>query len=497
MIKISEYPGGLDGIRKALAEQQAPGARWAGKATTFARAAMIDAGQHRNLILMRIGEIYTTEEAKRAIEKHVSRDRNVLRYIVDSLATPYNTAPTRKIRDITDAQAEAIRDAYRIAEVDEALEQAGRIVVWGNTAHVLVRWEQDEPRMLVLGPHQCDALWAPGSGDKYPSILTYATSAGGADRVLVDSERWVWVRESAGQWTEIESEPHGLGMTPWVCWRWRAPASDYWDVELGQDLVDCTLDVGRMAAHMRWVRTHRAQRALVLTLAENDPTPAPQQVNGDGAIMIRGSRAAGLEVIDPETPPHNFLTDIKEAIASTAASYGLRSVSDAGLVDEEAEADKLGKLRARQLSHFARAELELARRIAALVSRHDPARAVADEAVRKGFRVRFAPFVPADDPRAQVETALAQQKVAATNPVAFYQQLHPELDEYAAETEVYENVEQLAKMADALASRNLALGDSNQLQTVAQLQGRVGGQASGATRAEQSDNERDPDTLDE
>ena len=138
---------------------------------------------------------------------------------------------------------------------------------------------------------------------------------------------------------------------------------------------------------------------------------------------------------------------------------------------------QLGKLRARQLSHFARAELELARRIAALVSRHDPARAVADEAVRKGFRVRFAPFVPADDPRAQVETALAQQKVAATNPVAFYQQLHPELDEYAAETEVYENVEQLAKMADALASRNLALGDSNQLQTVAQLQGRVGGQA--------------------
>ena len=111
--------------------------------------------------------------------------------------------------------------------------------------------------------------------------------------------------------------------------------------------------------------------------------------------------------------------------------------------------------------------------------------------------MRFAPFVPADDPRAQVETALAQQKVAATNPVAFYQQLHPELDEYAAETEVYENVEQLAKMADALASRNLALGDSNQLQTVAQLQGRVGGQASGATRAEQSENERDPDTLDE
>lgn len=478
MITIAEYPGGLAGIRRQLEADSQAGGRWAGKRATFERRALIDAGAHAQLIRARVCEVYATLEAREGIVRHVDTTRNVLRYTVDAIAIPYNTAAARKLRGATPEQAKAFRSAYRKADIDGLLEQVGRIAVHSNIAHVLVRWETSGPRAFVLSPHQCDVVWNPDGTEEQPGILTYETSSQGATRVLVDSERWVWVDKD---WRVVVEEQHGLGMVPWVRWRWRAPVADYWDMHLGSDLVDCTLDVGRQAAHMRWVRTQRSQKAIVLKLGANDPLPAPQSINGEGGILLQGSAQTGLSTLDPEVSPDNFLRDISESISTAAAAYGLRTASDTGLVDEQAERDRLGKMRARQLGYFARAEHEFAERMAALVSRH--AGVLIDDAlVDEGFRVRFAPFVPADDPQQQVATAREQQRMGATNPYAFFGQLHPELSEEQAREEVDENVTLISEFTSDLVTRGLAISDGNQLQTLSQVQGRLGGQASGEAR---------------
>jgi hypothetical protein len=116
-----------------------------------------------------------------------------------------------------------------------------------------------------------------------------------------------------------------------------------------------------------------------------------------------------------------------------------------------------------------------------------------DELVREGFRVRFAPYVPADEPQAQVAMVKEQQRMGACDPVAFFLTLHPELSEAQAWEEIEESVEITAKFTDMVTTRGLALGDGGTLQTLQQAAGRIGGQTSGAVRREARDDERDDD----
>jgi len=487
MITISSYPGGLATIRKKLEAERVPGQPLDVKQREFTRRALVDANAHRGLIVHRVLEVYETPEIQDQIVRHVQTTRNVLRHVVDALSIAYNTAPSRKIRGASEEQAKAFSDAYRDAVVDERLEQASRVCTHSNVAHVLVRWETDGPRLLVLGPHQCDVILSPDGRDDRPAIMVYATQSMGAAWVIVDSERWVWVDEN---WRVMLQEEHRLGVVPWVEWRSRAPVSDYWDAALGHDLAECTIDVERMAAHMRFVRTHRSQKALVFTMSEQDALPPAQSVNGE-SVMLQGSARMGLGVVDHEVAPENFLRDISEAVRSTYAAHGIRSTGETTLVDPD-EADRLGKRRAQQLGYYARAELELARRVARLISVHGGVK-IDDDLVREGFRVRFAPYVPADEPQAQVATAKEQQRMGASDPVAFFLTMHPELTGAQAWEEIEESVEITAKFTDMVTTRGLALGDGGTLQTLQQAAGRIGGQTSGAVRREARDDERDDD----
>lgn len=487
MITLATYPGGLPAIRKKLEADRAPGQQLDEKQREFARRALVDANAHLKLIVERVLKVYETPEIQEQLIRHVQTTRNVLRHVVDALSIAYNTAPSRKIRGASEEQADAFAAAYRDGAVDERLEQASRIATHSNVAHVLVRWESEGPRLIVLGPHQCDLLWSPDGRDEHPSIMVYATQSMGAKNVIVDSERWVWVDEN---WRVMHEETHGLGMVPWVAWRCRAPVRDYWDAELGRDLAECTIDVERMAAHMRFVRTHRAQKALVFTMGPNDAMPPAQSVNSE-SVVLQGSVRMGLTTVDHEVAPDNFLRDISESIRSTYAAHGIRSSGETALVDPD-EADRLGKRRAQQLGYYARAELDLARRLAKLITAHGGV-AIDDDLVREGFRVRFAPYVPADEPQAQVATAKEQQRMGASDPVAFYLTLHPELSEAQAWEEIEESVEVTAKFTDMVTTRGLALGDGGTLQTLQQAAGRIGGQTSGVVRMEARDNERSSD----
>ncbi len=495
MITIREL-GGVAALRREL-NTQWTAERSSGRPdrkVAFTRRLKVDKGQHASLILQRVYEAYQSQAARESLSKHISTKRNVQRQIVDSIATLYNTPPTRTLRGATPVQAAAFAKAYKAAGVDQKMEAVGRYAMLCNVVHMLARYERGQIRLIEVLPDCCDVVFDPAGVDDSPSILVYATRSHGAAWVAVDAERWYWITSS---WVELMSEPHGLGRRPWATFRWRAPTpGEYWDHELGQELTEGTVDIGRMSAHMEWVRKIRAMALVVQTAGTNDPLPSAQHGNGEEAILLRGSSIVGMEVLDPETPPENFLRDIDAATKAIADLFGLSlaaggpeqtSAVDPGSSQSK---DALANHRLRQTKHFVAGEVELAVLVASLM-RREGLLDIEPERVGEMLRVRYGSRTPADKNRA--EAAKAQMKLGATSKFKYYRQEHPELTEDEAREEVLENIAEEIELADYLVTRNLSLDDEGQIETLAQQQGRLGGQMSGATRGQQAKAKEDTD----
>lgn len=491
MITVSEI-GGIEELRKLVDASDSLSNK--ARKVAFARRLAVDDGEHAPLIRARIAEAYETPVAREAIGKHVSTDRNVQRQIIDAVATPYNIAAVRTLRGATPEQLASWRAIYRAAKVDAHMEAVGRYAVLCNVVHVLPRFEAEGVRLVVVLPHCCDAVFDPRGGDEKPSVLVYESKSNGADLVAVDADAWRWIAvKPGGRWVELAVEPHGLGRRPWAAFRSRASSpGKYWSEGHGQELTEGTIDIARIAAHMAWVRKIRAMRTVVMRVGSEDELPSYQSANGETPVLLRGGSAVGMEVLDPETDPTNFLADIAGKTSALTSGFGLNPSGSADhAIDAKLNVDALAKHRAKQIKHYTSAELELAELLAVLGEQNGLVDLRGLD-VAEAFSVRFAPMVSGESLAERVATAKELQKQGATNPYRFYQELHPELTDDEARAEVDENVEAIAEFTNMLVTRGLAVGDGSQLETLSQQQGRLGGQLSAQTRAANHDPGHDP-----
>lgn len=496
MITLREL--GPDGL-KALHQKQAKadGDRYSGgidsRKANFGERLRIDAEDHRDLIAVRVRKVHQSFEIREEIVKHVGIGRNVLLRVVNAIAVAYDTPPIRELRDVPEEQKRKLLDAYRTAETDTTAPTWGRYAFLCNVVHVLPRIERDLGlQWVTVLPDAADVIWDP-QGERDPSILMYACHDLGAARVAVDSERWWWLDK---QWKVIADEEHGIGMRPWAEFRVapRKPG-DYWARSVGRNLVDATLDVGRIAAQMAWTRRTAGRKQVVIGEGENSPI-IPGQVLG-GELPAYVPHDATFDVKDTIVSPDDFLKDIAAVFEDVAESYGLPagaidpsqgSMSDAGNGPRIHE--RLVKSRLSQTKHLGLGETQLAIRTSALLTKNGRLSVTAEQA-RASFRLRWAPASYADTPKAQAEAAVAfmSNGLASSDSVAFHQLQNPGLTFEEALEEVLHHIETQAKINDIQASRNLPSDASKRGETLPQVQGRIGGQASAAKRS--SDDEQD------
>jgi hypothetical protein len=487
-------PDGLKALREKQAQAEAE--KFAGGAVArksgFDARLQIDAENHRAMIEARVRKVHESKEIADQISKHVGIGRNVLLRVVNAVAVAYDTPPIREVRDVPEEQKRKLLQAYREAETNSTAPNWGRYAFLCNVVHVLPRIEADRGlQWVTVLPHEADVLWDP-DGERDPSILVYTCNDLGASFVAVDAERWWWLDD---QGEVIDEEEHQIGMRPWAEFRVapRKPG-DYWARNVGRNLVDATLNVGRISAHMDWIRRTAARKTSAMFVGENDEIPPGQVLQGEAPVIVRGD-GSSFQVYDTIVSPAEFLADIAAIFEDVAEHYGLPvtaidpsqgSTSDAANVFGPAGPrvhERLVKLRNSQTQQLGHGETQLAIRTAALLTANGRLNVKADQA-RDGFRLRWAPATYADTPKAQAEAAgaLMSNGLASTDPVAFHQSQNPGMTFEEAREDVLRHIEVSAEIHDIQASRNLPSDPAKLGETLPQMQGRIGGQMAAANR---------------
>lgn len=477
---------GPQGLRRLLAFAHAAEARkFEGgerkRKRDFAARLLIDAERHKQLIHRRLIEVYENEQVRAAIGKHVDHRRNLEKRLADRIAVAYNTPPVRTIRgDETATQRFAA--AYKEAKTATKAPRWGRMAWLCNVVHVLPRVEEKKLRWVHVLPHCADAVFDP-AGEDEPSILIYETSSRGAARVAVDSERWWWLDQG---WEIIADEEHGVGARPWAQFRVAAPPEDdYWDRGRGQNVIDGTIEVARLSAHMGWARKINSKPTPYLFVDEDAELPGGQVLNGEEPLYVRGNSVkfgVAPTVVDPadfEQEMRSIVEDVCESqgVPSTVVDFEPGSTSDAANVFAFAGPRthaQLVKVRNDQIKHLTEGEEELAKATAAELRRTGHPGAISEESAEL-IRVRFADLSFADHPKAQIETALKEMELGHTDPYAAYLRRHPGITAAEAREAVDGHVDARAVYIETLTSRNLTMGAKGDAQTLAQMQGARGG----------------------
>lgn len=527
MITLKEL--GANGLRKQLEEAQkldmidmsgavTPGMGMKGVAEAMRSSPMamprkisanarlkVDAEDHLDLIQAHVYRMYATDDIKKEVSNHVSRTRNLQRMVTDEVAVVYDRPPSRSLRGASDADSAAFRAAYREAKTNVEAEQWGRYAVFLGVVHVIPRYEGDKLRWVTVLPNTADVIFDPSGLDSEPSILVYEAGVPGAKWIAVDSERWWWISEA---WEVVIDEEHRMGMTPWVTFRWRRPPpGDYWDRHCGADLLEATLEIGRVAASARWTRKHWSKKLLTAHFDGKTIVPPGQNLNAQQPMVTEDGQAPVYEVHDTIVGMDEFIREMREIVESVCEARGIpsnlidfntRSTEDATNAFPTArlgQHEALIKLRNRQIKHFDEAENELAVRVAALLKRHGRLSVGPDE-VREMFHCRFHQPNFADHPKARVETLQAEMSVFARSPVDWYLQENPGLTEDEAREEIKRNAEDRAFLNGLSVQYNLPGDAADDTKNLAQLQGQLGGQRSGEVRRDDDQGEGEAEQAD-
>lgn len=453
-----------------------------GRKTAFAQRLLIDHERHRQLVLGRIAAVYETAVTKESISRHVDHRQNLLKKMADRVAIAYDVPPARELKGVEEGKQRAFLAAYKEAETNLHATCWGRDAWLCNVVHVLPRVELGRLTWVTVRPHAADVIYDP-RGEAKPSILIYETRSRGARYVAVDGERWWWIDE---RWELVPGgdEPHAMGQRPWAEFRCAAPPEDdYWDRGRGQILVDATLEIGRLSAHLGWARKIHSKNAAYIIVGAEDDLPPGQTLNGEDMLFARGD---GIRVgtLDMIVPVKDFEDEIAQISRDVAEAIGV-PYSEASR-SQELDQAQLSKVRDGHIKWLRVGEEQAARSAAAELVRTGHPGAVDPGTVGTAFNVDYAPLTYAESPKARVETAQAEMSVGRTSEFRFYQREHQVTLEQAREA-VMQNLADRAEFMQVVTTRNLPLNAENDGASIPELQGQIGGRTAAMNEEIQSE----------
>ena len=480
-------PRGLQRLLEVQRAQEDAAFRggWRARKANFAARLLIDHERHLDLILRRVAEVYETAEARAAIGRHVDRRRNLLRKMADRVAIAYETPPSREVRGVAERRQRAFLAAYKEAQTNLEAVTWGRTAWTCNVVHVLPRIQDGRLQWVTVRPHAADVIFDP-AGEPKPSILIYDTNSRGARYVAVDGERWWWLTDG---FEVLADEEHAMGPRPWAEFRCsQPPEDDYWDRGRGQHLIDATLEIARISAHMAWARKIQSKNAAYIIVGSEDKLPPGQMLNGEDPLFIRGEGVT-IGTLGMIVPVKDFEDEMRSIARDAAEAIGVPyddADTDPGPTSPRDQA-QLVKVRNAQIKYLRVGEEQAAKSAAAELTRVAHAGALDPDTVAEGFRIDFAPLSFADHPLAKVEAAKAEFSIGLNSEFRHYAREHQTTLEQARD-EVLENLEQRSEFLELLTKRNLP-ADGNDGATVPEVQGQIGGRMSAAMNNPQPSDE--------
>jgi len=470
------------------------GGEWsasAGRRRNAARKLQIYAEDHLELVNDTIASRCKDPQTRDYVQRFASRAPCLAKAVADTVAVCYSRGCGRELDpQVGEAAVQAFADI--VAESGIA-RMAGGLNARSWLAPVLVSPHLNRRNRLAFDMVGADRYVARLDGDHIEEALWQQ----GAEYIEINGEAWRYF-DAEGQL--IRQVGHAVGEAPVVHVVAIDNATDPWIRTAHNGLADATLDVAYLWAWTRYVRQVSGV-AMVVIFAERETLQAMggQSPGHPGLPFTVPARPgeADVKMFDRMVPAAEGLAEISAAISMAISAEGIPpgavsmgNVGSNGLV-VDVDDDRLALLRDKQVPWMAEAEARLWPIACDLLrgSTHRLAGALppGDE-VRDALRLNFPDLASPTMVQKRIEAMKAGLPFGLSNPTDDLMAARPELTRAQAEAMRRANLREYIDDIRPLVERNTPAEApaANGVQTIAQEQGRAGGQASGQTRAAQA-----------
>lgn len=432
-----------------------------------------------------------------AVAKTVNTAHGLLSAVADACAVCYQRGVRRELRGASPEVARAFSGLVvesgmveRAASFNQLSWAAGPVVLAPYVAPV-----RGVPRLslAVMTSDRTEVRRNPDAPDVLEAVLWRRDDGA---YVELTAEGWRYFDGDGYPMNNGAAISHGLTYCPAVPLRSRPwLPSDWWGATDHVGLADATLQVAFRHALCLWMR----QQVAVPQVVIKSPVAAipADQVQGHPTTPLWFNAESGVvayEVHERKVNVAECLAEIASLVNAAISKYGIppsevtyeNSNANWGSLSVAVRGERLGAQRDQQVPHLRRSELALWG-VACDVARASTHRAAGKlpppDEIADQLRVQFADLAPPVDQLKRLEVLAAAEPRGLMTAEDLVMQAMPELTPDEAAEFVSERQTIYAQRLEAQVSRNVASDPARGLQSIAQLQGRAGGVASGEARA--------------
>lgn len=418
------------------------------------------------------------------IKRFACRSPNLLKSVVDAVAVATQRGCTRELRGLGESATKSFASLVAESKIDR-LQNGINARAW-LSGPVLCAPHIDSRNRLAFDLANSDSFDVVRDADYIESAVWWCQGE--------------WIELTADAWKYFDQDgallrvvSHSVGACPAVCFTALDNTSCWWNTSDHNGLVDATLLCGYKCASGLYTRQVSANK-LTAIFSDMDKLPEGQSL-GHPALPVLLPLDAKIEVLDRIVPAKDYLDEVSAIITMAISAEGIppgsvqmvASQSEYGTIAVAVEGSRLGVLRDRQVPHLRSAELELWPLACDLVrgSTHRLARLLppGDE-VRDALRVSYPDLASPKETLLRIEAMKAGLPYGLTSPADELLAARPELTRAEAEEALRENLRVYLDTIEPLVNRNIPRDApaANGAESVAQVQGRQGGIASGESR---------------
>lgn len=456
--------------------------------TSAALKAQFYREDHRGLVKQHIRNRMQDSEVQDEVAAFASRANNLVRSVAEVVPVAYNRGATRELPGL----GETGRRAFAALVAESGIARlAGTInaLCWLLGPVLVGPCIVDGGRRLsldVILPSQDEVMLA------HPERVDSALWQSSGVWVELDGDAWRYYDGKGGE--AAPTVYHDAGVCPVAIFRTEDYLLGWWGDTLHAGLVDASLDVAYKHALGLWSRQNSANFLTVIN-AELEGIPAGQTIGHPARpLVMHAPGQSPVSVFNRSINPAEYLSEMAAIIEAAVSRYGIPTSeisyaannSNWGSLSIAVRGERLGLLRDKQVPWLFFGETQLWPLVCDVVrgSTHRLARVCpSGDEVRDALRVNFPDLASPADVTARIDAIKAGLPLGITNAADFFLQGRPELTREDADEMRRANLDTYAADIADLAARNLSPADvARGVESVAQLQGREGGRASGQTR---------------
>lgn len=480
----SGLPGALGSLWPSWSES-------AGRRAAAARKLLIYNEDHLALIHQEISTLLGGGLSASYVKLFARRMPNVLMAVANTIAVGYRSGVRRELKGASPDVARAFADL--VTECGIGRKAAGlNARSWAAGPHMLAPHLTNRGKLAldIIEPSRCDVA---RDGDDLDAVLWRE----GDEYVLLDGEGWRYFSAKDGNERDA-AVYHAVGVCPAVPFVSFDGGADFWAASAHNGLVDATLTIAYKLALMLFSRqVSGIPLTVIFSRLEKMP---PGQTLGHPILpmLLEPEDKVGV-YSERVVSAKDSLDEISGMLAMAVSAEGLPPGSvtmqatqlDSGGLVNVAEGPRLSALRDKQVPELKASELRLWPHVADLVrgSVHRHARVIppGDE-IADMLRITFPDLSSEEQQLKRIEAMKAGLPFGITSPTDLILATQIEMTPDEVREHRVERLAEYIADIEPLVRRNVPADapEARGVQTIAQEQGRVGGQSSGRTRAAQA-----------